>query len=69
MALPKTVADTDAGQSHRLTHCIQNLHWYNIKSLIFKNSLLFIHTFKNTTQLLKTFFVEANLSQMLYLFL
>ena len=56
MALLKTSADTDAGQSHRLTHCIQNLHWYNIKSLIFKHSLLFIHTFKNTTQLLKTFF-------------
>ena len=29
---------------------------YNLKSLIFKHSLLFIHTFKNTTQLLKTFF-------------
>ena len=37
---------------------------------IFKHSLLFIHTLKNTTHLLKTFFMWSNnLSQILYLFL
>ena len=45
--------DTNAGQSHRLTNCRQNLHRYNLKSLIFKHSLLFIHTFKTTTQVLR----------------
>ena len=45
--------DTNAGQSHRLTNRIQNLHRYNLKSLIFKHSLLFIHTFKNTSQVLR----------------
>ena len=45
MAILKITADTNAGQSHRLSHC------YYLKSLIFKHSLLFIHTFKNTTQL------------------
>ena len=54
MPIPKTSEDTNVGQSHRL-HCMKNLHRYNLKSLIFKHSLLFIHTFKNTTQLLKTF--------------
>ena len=119
MAILKTSADTNAGQSHRLTHCIKNLHCYNLrvrfygkiqkriidprslasrcikgtdkstprkdssvplmhrdpsdhgsmirsrifpkkctlKSLTLKHSLLFIHTIKNTTQLLKTFFL------------
>ena len=56
MAILKTSADTNAGQSQRLTPCIKSLHCYYLKSLIFKHSLLFIHTFKNTTQLLKTFF-------------
>ena len=56
MAILKTTADTNAGQSHRLTHFIKSLHCDYVKSLIFKHSLLFIHTFKNTTQLLKTFF-------------
>ena len=55
-AVLKTTADTKAGQSHRLTYCIKSLHCYYLKSLIFKHSLLFIHTFKNMTQLLKTFF-------------
>ena len=32
------------------------------KIIIFKHSLLFIHTFKNTTQLLKTFFVSQSLT-------
>ena len=45
--------DTNAGQSHRLTNCIQNLPRYNLKSSIFKHSLLFIHPFKNTTQVLR----------------
>ena len=45
--------ETNAGQSHRLTNCIQNLRRYNLKSLIFKHSLLFIHPFKNTTQVLR----------------
>ena len=59
MAILKTSADTNAGQSHRLTHFIKkNLRCYNLKSLIFKPSLLFIHTFKNTTQLLKTIFCK-----------
>ena len=40
-------------QSPRLTNCRQNLHRYNLKSLIFNHSLLFIHTFKNTTQVLR----------------
>ena len=63
MATLKTSADTNAGQSHRLTHCIKNLHYYNLKSLVFKRSLLFIHTFKNTAQLLKTFlFVRQSLT-------
>ena len=56
MAILKTSADTNAGQSLRLTHCIKNLLYNHLKSLIFKNSLLFLHTFKNTTQLLKIFF-------------
>ena len=34
MAILKTSADTNAGQSHRLTHCIKNLHRYNLKLLI-----------------------------------
>ena len=63
MAILKTTADTNAGQSHRLTHCIKSLHCYYLKLLIFKHSLLFIHTFKNTTQLLKTFcFVSQSLT-------
>ena len=63
MAILKTSAETNVGQSHRLTHCIKNLHCYNLKSLIFKHSLLFIQTFKNTTQLLKTFsFVSQSLT-------
>ena len=63
MAILKTAADTNAGQSHRLTHCIKSLHCYYLKSLIFKNSLLLIHTFKTTTQLLKTFlFVTQSLT-------
>ena len=39
-------------------HCMKNLHRYNLKSLIFKHSLLFIHTFKNTTQPLKIVFCK-----------
>ena len=42
MAILKTTADTNAGQSHRLTHCIKSLHSYYLKSLIFK-------TFKQAT--------------------
>ena len=45
--------DTNAGQSHRLTNCIQNLRRYNLISLIFKHSLIFIHTFKNTSKVLR----------------
>ena len=56
IAILKTSADANAGQNYRLTHCLKNLHCYNPKSLIFKLSLLLINTFKNTTQLLKTFF-------------
>ena len=56
MAILKTTADTNAGESHRLTYCIKSVHCCYLKSLIFKHSLLFIYTFKNTTQLLKTFF-------------
>ena len=56
MAILKASGDTNAGQNHRLTHRLKNLHRYNLKSLIFKHSLLFIDTFKNTTQLLETFF-------------
>ena len=54
MAILKTSADTNAGQNDRLTHCIINLRCYNLKSLIFKHSLVlnFIHSFKNTTQIL-----------------
>ena len=48
MAILKTTADTNAGQSHRLTHRIKSLHCYYVKSLMFKHSLVFIHTFKNT---------------------
>ena len=62
MAILETSTGTNAGQSHRLTHCIKNLHCYYLKSLIFKHTLVFIHTLKNTTQLLKTFFLQANLS-------
>ena len=62
MAILKTSADTNAGQSHRLTHCIENLHRYNLKSLIFKPSLLSIHTFKNTTTFENLFFVRQSLS-------
>ena len=52
----KASANTNAGQNRSLTDCmIKNVHFYNLKSLIFKHSLLFTHTFKNTTQLLKTF--------------
>ena len=40
----KNSADTNAEQSRRLTHCIKNLHCYNLKSFIFKHSLLFIRT-------------------------
>ena len=59
MAVLKTSAYTNPGQSHRsVTHCIKKLHRYNLKSEIFKHSFLFIHTFKNTTQLLKTFFCK-----------
>ena len=61
MAILKTAADTNAGQSHRLTHCIKSLHCHYLKSLIFKHSLLFIHVFKNTTQLLKTFVFVSQL--------
>ena len=57
IAILKTSADSNAGQSHRLTHCIKNLHCFNLKSLTFKHSLLLIHAFKNTTQLLKTSFL------------
>mgnify|MGYP006973392376 FL=1 len=57
MAILKTSADTNAGQSHRLAHCIKKLQCWNLKSIENKHSLLFIHTFKNTTQLLKTFFL------------
>ena len=46
MTILKASVATNAGQSHRLTHCIKNLHGHNLKSL------LFIHTFKITTQLL-----------------
>ena len=56
IAILKTSADANAGQNYRLTHCLKNLHCYNPKLLIFKLSLLLINTFKNTTQLLKTFF-------------
>ena len=63
MAILKTPADTNAGQSRRLTYCIKSLHWYYLKSFIFKHSLLFIHTFKNTTHLLKTYcFVSQSLT-------
>ena len=37
MAILKTSVDTNARQSHRLTHCIKNLHCYNLKSLMFKS--------------------------------
>ena len=47
----------------------KNPRCYNLKSLIFKPSLLFIHAFKNAIQLLNTFFLQANRSQMLYLLL
>ena len=60
MAILKTSADTNAGQGHRLTHCIKNLHCYYLKSLIFKHIILFTHAFKNTTQLLKTFFFVSH---------
>ena len=33
-------SDTNAGQNYRLTHCITNLHRYNLTSLTFKHSLL-----------------------------
>ena len=49
--------DTNAGQSYRLTHCITNLHRYNLTSLAFKHSLLLIYAFKNTTQ--KDFFLVS----------
>ena len=39
MAILKASADTNAGQNHRLTHRLKNLHRYNLKSLIFKHSL------------------------------
>ena len=52
----KSSADTNAGQNRSLTHCIKNLHRNNLKALILKHSLLFIHTFKNTAQLFKTIF-------------
>ena len=32
MPLLKTSADTNVGQSYRLTHCIKNLRCYNLKS-------------------------------------
>ena len=62
MAILKTSADTNAGQSHRFTLCIKSLHCYNLKSLIFKHSLLFIHTFKNTTTFEDLFFVSQSLT-------
>ena len=60
MAILKTTADTftNVGQGHRLTHCIKGLHCHYLKSLIFKHSLLFIHTFKNTTTFEDHFFVS-----------
>ena len=58
MAILKTTADTNAGQSHRLTHFIKSLHCYDLKSLIFKHSLLFMHTFINTTTFEDLFFCE-----------
>ena len=67
--LSRFTRENNAEQSYRLSHCIKNLHRYNLKPLKFKHPLLFIHIFKNTTQALKTFFLLANRSQMLYLFL
>ena len=60
MAFLEASADTNAGQGHILNHCIKNLYCYYLKSLLFKHSSLFIHTLKNTTQLLKTFFLSQS---------
>ena len=68
VAILKASADTNAGQSHRLTHCIKNLHCYNLKSLIFKHSLLFIHTFKtDDTTFEDRFFCSQSLTNTLSL--
>ena len=67
MATLKTSAHANAGQSHRLTYCIKNLHCCNLKSLIFKHSLLFIHTFKNTTTFEDLFFVSQSLTNIISL--
>ena len=37
MAILKSPADTNAGQSHRFNHRIKNLYCYNLKSLIYNN--------------------------------
>ena len=46
------------GQSYRWTHCLKNLHCYNLKSLIFKHSPLLIHTFKHYDYTAQTFFCK-----------
>ena len=69
LSLFTTDTCTNAGQSYWLTHCTKHQHRYNLTSSIFKHSLLCLHTFKNTTQALKTFFLLANRLQMLYIVL
>ena len=55
IAILKNSAETNAGQSHRLTHCIKNLHCYNLKSLIFT-----FHKYDKTFEDL--FFVSQSLT-------
>ena len=55
-AVLKTSADTNVRLSDALTNCIKDLYCYNLKSLIFKDSPVFIPMSKSTTQFLKTFF-------------
>ena len=57
--------DTNMGQSYRLTK--KSLHRYNLKSLIFKHSLLLIHMY-NYTKFEGIFFLSKFCSQMPYLF-
>ena len=57
MPILKTAADSEV-QSHILTNCIKNRHRDNLKSLIFKHCLFFIHNFKNASQPLKTVFCK-----------